>query len=1051
MLEKILKFFMGNREQKELNKVQPIVDEINEICKSLLEKSDEDIQNRVNEIRQEIRDYLQPYYQEITDLTATFHSEHSEKEKDSIGNQIDDAKQMLKKKTQQILDEKLPEVYAIVKDTCRRLIGHKYDVRGNIVEWNMIPFDVQLIGGIALHEGNIAEMATGEGKTLVATLPLFLNSLVGKGVHLITVNDYLAQRDSEWMSPIFKFHNITMGCIISDMDFGQRQQQYSQDITYGTNNEFGFDYLRDNMAVSASQLVQRDLHYAIIDEVDSVLVDEARTPLIISGPVAESKNFYNELKPQIVKLNSMQSLLVNRLLSEARVMINQDNADSNELGKTLLLIRRAAPRNKAFQKMMKESDLKKLVSDMEGFYLRDKKMHELDNELFYVIDEHHHSAELCEKGREELSRNYKDLFILDQLDDLHKEVEDDETLTDEEKFAKKEAITSIFLDKNEKLHDISQLLKSYALFEKEVDYVVIDNKVIIVDEFTGRLQPGRRYSDGLHQALEAKEGVTIEGATQTLATITLQNYFRMYHKIAGMTGTAVTEEGEFLEIYKLPVKSIPTNVNVSRIDHDDVIYLTKNEKYNAIINEIEYWYKQKKPVLVGTVSVDVSEILSRLLRRKNIPHNVLNAKYHQKEAEIIASAGYPGAVTIATNMAGRGTDIKLGESVVTQDIKNYLNLSKKITEEHPYGLPLDGLHVIGTERHESRRIDRQLRGRAGRQGDPGTSRFFLSLEDDLMRLFGSDKIAPMMMKFGLKEGEAITHPWMTKAVETAQKRVEGHNFEIRKQLIKYDEVMNQQREVIYTYRRNVLKGLDLKFEIEDMIRNTITLVVDNNIGDIKYSEDWPVGKILYWFRHNLNLINMTLDDFITERMDRDILIANLEEYVLNCYEAREKELSIDRLREIERRSLLEVVDDEWQDHLHEMDLLKDGIGLKAYGNKDPLIEYKKESYVLFETLISQIHENVTKKVFTTYIYTREEYEMMLRNEKLKHVQLNHAETSAFKHPAQPQQDQSEEQHKPRIQQRVVGLKVGQNDPCPCGSGKKFKKCCGKIESGLEEN
>ncbi|HPT71698.1 MAG TPA: preprotein translocase subunit SecA, partial [Candidatus Cloacimonadota bacterium] len=798
MFEKVLRTLFGDPAAKELKKLQPYLDEILEIYPSLEAFSDDEIRERINVIRGEIQEKVRSIFAEIDKLAEAYQRETDEREQTLIGNEMDALKKKAKVQVQDILDDYLPEVYAIIKDTCRRLVGSTYLVRGHEVTWDMVPFDVQLIGGIALHKGMITEMATGEGKTLVATMPLFLNALTGRNVHLVTVNDYLAQRDSEWMSPIFAFHGVTIGVIITRMDFDERQQAYSCDVTYGMNSEFGFDYLRDNMAVSPEQVVQRGFYYAIVDEVDSILIDEARTPLIISGPVAQDKNYYDELRTPIVQLVGSQNTLVNRLLSEVRQALNSEKPDYDIISKNLLLVQRAAPKNKAFLKMMSEGDLKKIVNDTEGIYLRDKKLHELDNELFYVIDEKANSADLAEKGRDVLSRSESDLFVLESLDDSLKEVDEDTSLSADQKTKKKESVTSHFLDKTEKLHNISQLLKAYSLFEKDVDYVINDNQVVIVDEFTGRMMPGRRFSDGLHQALEAKENVRIEGATQTFATITLQNYFRMFDKLAGMTGTAITEESEFMEIYKLPVLPIPTNRPVSRHDHEDVIYLTKNEKYNAIIDEIDYWYNMKKPVLVGTVSVEVSETLSRLLRRKKIDHNILNAKNHEREAEIIMDAGRAGAVTIATNMAGRGTDIKLGETVVTEDKEFYLDDPWKVTETFQYGKPLDGLHVIGSERHESRRIDRQLRGRAGRQGDPGTSRFYLSLEDDLMRLFGSDRIAPMLMKFGVKEGEAITHPWMTGAVEKAQRRVEEHNFEIRKQLIKYDEVMNQQREVIYT-------------------------------------------------------------------------------------------------------------------------------------------------------------------------------------------------------------------------------------------------------------
>jgi preprotein translocase subunit SecA len=668
-------------------------------------------------------------------------------------------------------------------------------------------------------------------------------------------------------------------------------------------------------------------------------------------------------------------------------------------------------------------------------------MHELDAELFYAVEERQNSVDLSDKGNNFVAGNDPDLFIMDELDDVLNAIDADETLSNSEKVQRKDEVTSKFLDKNEKLHNIKQLLKSYTLFEKEVDYVVVDNKVNIVDEFTGRMMPGRRFSDGLHQALEAKEHVKIEEATQTYATITLQNYFRMYDKLAGMTGTAVTEEAEFQEIYNLSVVEIPTNLPISRIDHDDVIYISKNEKYKAIISEIQYWHQRQKPVLVGTVTVEVSETLSRLLRRAKIKHNVLNAKYHEQEAEIIKNAGEPGAVTIATNMAGRGTDIKLGQGVITQAKQTYLELSKKTSEDNPFGFPVDGLHVIGTERHESRRIDRQLRGRAGRQGDPGTSRFYLSLEDDLMRLFAPGRLAPMMTKLGLKEGDAIIHPWMTSAVGKAQKKVESYNFEIRKQLIKYDEVMNQQREVIYNYRRNVLKGYDLSAEISDMIDDTIEDMILEIVGDERYPENWDYAAICQWLKSNINVL-VEPQQIETDHPKPDTLILNVQELVQEAYQRRETELSAEQMREIERRVLMSVVDELWRDHLHEMDLLKEGIGLRAYAQKDPLIEYKKESFILFNQLIFDINKQVTRRVFTTYIISPENME-----EFLKMAQQKHGETSAFAQARQqPQVPTSTNQAEaaPKIQPRRVEEKVGRNDPCPCGSGKKYKKCCGKL-------
>jgi len=1050
MLEKLLRKIFGDKSTRDLNLYSPQVEAINLIFEGLHQYDDDQLRERVADIRGEIAEKLRDLRETLDDLERRFREEAEESERNRIDNRIDETRKQLKALTKSTLDDYLPEVFALVKETCRRLADQEFEVRGHMLKWNMVPFDVQLIGGMALHDGKIAEMATGEGKTLVATLPLFLNALVGRGVHLVTVNDYLASRDAEWMSPVFNFHGMKVGCITTGMSFEERKEAYLCDVTYGMNSEFGFDYLRDNMAVSPQQLVQRDFYYAIVDEVDSILIDEARTPLIISGPIAQDKNFYPELRPQINQLVQSQNSMVQRVLSEIREDIREDNpaADMDRLATNLLIVQRAAPRNKAFAKLMQESWLKKLVNDMEGIYLRDKRMHELDEKLFYVVEERQNSVDLCEKGRELLSRHEKNLFVVESLDDVLNRVDEDESLSEADRIKRKTLETNRFMDKSEKLHNINQLLKAYTLFENDKEYVVIDNKVIIVDEFTGRQMPGRRFSDGLHQALEAKENVTIEAGTQTFATITLQNYFRMFERLSGMTGTAVTEEAEFIEIYNLPVMTIPTNVPVTRVDHEDVIYMTKNEKYQALMDEIIYWHELQKPVLVGTVSVEVSETISRLLRRRNIPHSVLNARQHQREAEIITSAGKPGSVTIATNMAGRGTDIKLGPGVVTQSTENYRGIDSAVTDGFPYGQPLDGLHVIGSERHESRRIDRQLRGRAGRQGDPGTSRFYLSLEDDLMRLFGGDRIAPMMMKMGIKPGDAIRHPWMTKTVERAQKRVEEHNFEIRKNLIKYDEVMNQQREVIYSYRRSVLKGFSLKREVQEMVAEAVLRVVDEHTSASSYSEDWDLQRLCVWFRNNLN-VAIDPDELQSDHLTRSMLEDILRELVMQAYEKKEAQVGEEMMRDIERRSVLEVVDDEWRDHLHEMDLLKESVHLRSYAQKDPLVEYKRESYELFENLISRIQDNVTKKVFTTYILSQEQMESMLNKAKTQHEDM-----SAFiqDQTLQVSQNASEppqfsgpyggEAAKPRPVH--VAPKVGRNDPCPCGSGKKYKNCCGRF-------
>ncbi|MCL1827743.1 MAG: preprotein translocase subunit SecA, partial [Candidatus Cloacimonetes bacterium] len=890
MFQKILNFFFKDPYAKEIQKIEPIVEAINREFAEFATKTDDELRQIISDIKAQVQAKITPCEQELESLMKKYQEEVDEGERDKVGTSIDRQKELLKETTTMVLDENLITVFAVVKDTCRRLYekNHKYQVRGHEMQWDMIPFDVQLLGGIVLHQGNIAEMATGEGKTLVATLPLFLNSLTGRGVHIITVNDYLAQRDAEWMNPIFQFHDISVGVIINAMKQGDKQNAYKSDITYGTNSEFGFDYLRDNGEVFYSDLVQRGHYFAIIDEVDSILIDEARTPLIISGPVAESKNFYKELMPQVNNLFREQNVLVEAHLNTIRTLSKKENITADEaedLSMALVLTKRSAPKNKVFAKMMQDPGLKKMTQDYEGILLRDKKMHEADNQLFFVVEEAHKSANLCEKGQALLQQRYPNLFIVEELDEMIRQV-NEEDISESEKVAKKEKLSADFYDKSEILHDISQLLKAYALFEKNVDYVINDNKIVIVDPFTGRMMPDRRYSDGLHQALEAKERLTIQAASQTYATITLQNYFKMYEKLAGMTGTAVTEEDEFLEIYKLPVRVIPPNEQRTRVDHEDVIFRTKNDKYAAVIKEIEYWHNLKKPVLVGTISVESSELLSRLLG-KRIPHNVLNAKYHEKEAEMVAMAGMPGAVTIATNMAGRGTDIKLAAGVITKNKDEYKDLNKDLTDEFPFGLPLDGLHIIGTERHESRRIDSQLRGRAGRQGDPGTSRFFLSLEDDLLRLFGGDRIAGIMGKLNFDEeqqskgsrklsmtGKDIKSSLMTMSIEKAQKRVENYHFEARKDLIKYDEVMNMQREVIYTYRRNVLKGYEIKNDILDMISGRIGNLVEEYIGDTQYIEDHAVDSLIKRLETDL-AIRIIMPEIHSDRLNKVILKTSL--------------------------------------------------------------------------------------------------------------------------------------------------------------------------------
>ncbi|RKX67978.1 preprotein translocase subunit SecA [candidate division TA06 bacterium] len=844
-------------------------------------------------------------------------------------------------KNGETLDDLMVEAFAVVKDTCRRLVGRKWTVMGHEMEWNMIPFDVQLIGAIVLHEGKIAEMATGEGKTLVATMPLYLNALSGKGAHLVTVNDYLAQRDSEWMGEIYKFLGLTVGVIKAGMNPEERKEMYMRDITYGTNNEFGFDYLRDNMVIEPEQKVQRGFNYAIVDEVDSVLIDEARTPLIISGPVEASLQQYKELKPLVSRIVKLQNRYVNELITGA--MKDLEAGNEREAAGKLLLAQRGAPKNKRLIRLYREKGVKVLVENLENELIRDKSLPQFDEQLYYVIDEKGNTVSITDKGREEMSKNNPSFFTVPDLSEEFQKIDSDERLSSREKAVSKDAIQREYAEKNEKIHNIHQLLKAYSLFERDSEYIVKDGKVIIVDEFTGRVMPGRRFSEGIHEAIEAKEGVKIEQETQTLATITLQNFFRMYDKLAGMTGTAETEAAEFWEIYKLDVIVVPTNRPVIREDFPDMIYRTKIEKYRAIIEEIKRQHEKGRPILVGTITVEVSEQLSRMLKRAGISHSVLNAKYHQKEAEIISHAGEKGNVTISTNMAGRGTDIKLGEGVKE----------------------LGGLHVIGTERHESRRIDRQLRGRSGRQGDPGSSVFFISLEDNLMRLFASDRIASAMDRIGVKENEAITHPLITRAIENAQKRVEQYNFDIRKRLIDYDDVMNKQREAIYAMRDEVLYNKNPDEFILGKIENVINDIIEKYTANGKYPEDWDWDNLI------INYINDFLDDpQIAEKEKAEFTKERLFDYL---FDRAKKNLELKReefgelYEKVMKFVVLQTIDSRWRDHLYELDALKEGIGLRGYAQRDPLVEYKKESYMMFENMIINMDEEIVAKMFRVQI------------------------------------------------------------------------------------
>jgi preprotein translocase subunit SecA len=1016
MLE-ILKKIFGDKHTKDTKLLWPIVEEIKEEYEKVKDLTEDELKAKTLEFKGKIQDYTSELRLTIEEIKERLKSDE-DFDRQPLYDELSEKEDALNDQYEEILDQLLPEAFAVIKATCKKLVGKSWMVAGNKITWDMVPYDVQLMGGIVLHQGKIAEMATGEGKTLVATLPLYLNALTGRGVHLITVNDYLALRDSEWMGEIYKFHGLSVGVILNTMNPDNRKKEYECDITYGTNNEFGFDYLRDNMSVEKQQQVQRKYNYSIVDEVDSVLIDEARTPLIISGAVDIDDQKFDEMKPKVERIVRLQSSFVAKLVADAENLLN-DDPNSNEAGIYLFRAYRGLPKSNKLTKVLSEPSCKKLMNSTEMEFLREKakNMHVIDEELYFVIDEKNNTIDLTEKGREELARGSgieKDFFILPDLGTEISKFENDETLSEPEKVRKKDSLYQHYSVASERIHTIHQLLKAYTLFEKDVEYVITEEgKIAIVDEFTGRVLPGRRYSDGLHQAIEAKENVHVEKDTQTLATITLQNYFRMYNKLAGMTGTAETEEGEFFEIYKLEVVVVPTNQPCVRVDDDDAIYKTRREKLNAVIDQIEELRKQGRPVLVGTTSVEVSETISRMLKRKAIPHNVLNAKQHQREAEIIQHAGEVSAVTIATNMAGRGTDIKLGAGVVDRG----------------------GLFILGTERHESRRIDRQLRGRSGRQGDPGTTKFFLSLEDDLMRLFGSDRIASVMERMGIKEGEVIQHPLITRSVERAQKKVEENNFSIRKRLLEYDDTMNQQREVIYTRRQRALEGDRLKGEIFDMLDEFITDLVG------KYYDDVMVDALKEdLLLHLLVDVNITPEEF--EELGQDGLKDKILNAAKDFYNKKEEMISSDLMARLERYSVLSVIDHKWKEHLREMDDLKEGIGLRAYGQKDPLIEYKGEAFKLFVSLLEQIRNEVVSFAFKFFPQAPDEIQTK-RRQPAKRILVSKQDTTNIGLSGHRSPEDGEPQQAGKLQPVQVEDKVGRNDPCPCGSGKKYKNCHGK--------
>ena len=1091
--EFISKIF-GNKASRDMKEIQPWVEKVKAVYPEISKLSNDELRAKTQELKQIIKNSAVEENKKIEELKATIEDTELEK-REAIFSQIDKLEKEVLDKYEKALNEVLPTAFAIVKDTARRLSendeivvtatdfdrqlagegkdfvsidGDKaiwknhWTAGGNDMKWNMVHYDVQLFGGVVLHQGKIAEMATGEGKTLVATLPVFLNALTGNGVHVVTVNDYLAKRDSEWMGPLYMFHGLSVDCIDKHQpNSDARRKAYMADITFGTNNEFGFDYLRDNMAGSPKDLVQRKHNYAIVDEVDSVLIDDARTPLIISGPVPKGdEQLFEVLRPLVERLVEAQRKLATQFLADAKRLIYSDKKEDVEAG-FLALYRshKALPKNKPLIKFLSEPGIKAGMLKTEEIYMEqnNKRMPEAVEPLYFVIDEKLKSVDLTDKGVDLITGNSQDptLFVLPDIAGQLSALENETGLTDEEKLAKKDELLTNYAIKSERVHTINQLLKAYTMFEKDTDYVVMDGQVKIVDEQTGRIMDGRRWSDGLHQAVEAKEGVKVEAATQTFATITLQNYFRMYHKLSGMTGTAETEAGEFWDIYKLDVVVIPTNRPIARIDMNDRVYKTKREKYKAVIEEIGKMVNAGRPVLVGTTSVEISEMLSKMLTLRKIEHNVLNAKLHQKEAEIVAKAGQGKTVTIATNMAGRGTDIKLSAEVKAAG----------------------GLAIIGTERHESRRVDRQLRGRAGRQGDPGSSVFFVSLEDDLMRLFASDRLAHWMDKMGFKEGEMIEHSMISKSIERAQKKVEENNFGIRKRLLEYDDVMNKQRTVVYTKRRHALMGERIGMDIVDMIWDRCANAVEQpTYNDCKMevlqtlAMEVPFTEEEFNDKRKEDLAEKTFQEAMalfkrkTERMAQianpvikqvyeaqghmyeNIMIPitdgrrmyNISVNLKEAYETESKAI----VKAFEKAILLHTIDDAWKENLRELDDLKHSVQNASYEQKDPLLIFKLESVTLFDNMVSKINNETISVLMRGQIPVQEPEEVREAPVEEKPRQQYREEKQDLTDPAQQaaaNRDTREAKTEPYRAEKTVG----RNDPCPCGSGLKYKNCCGK--------
>ena len=1089
----LLKKLFGNKSQRDLKEIEPYIQKIKAISPELEKLSNDELRHRIDVVKQHIQDSVADDRKRIAELKEHVETLDYDK-RESTWEEIDKIEKEILKKIEDVLDESLPEVFAVMKETARRfsqnetvevtandfdrslavdhdfihiegdkaIYANHWMAGGNEVVWDMVHYDVQLIGGVVLHKGKIAEMATGEGKTLVATLPVFLNALSGNGVHVVTVNDYLSKRDSEWMGPLYMFHGLSVDCIDKhEPNSEARRNAYNADITFGTNNEFGFDYLRDNMASSPLDLVQRMHNYAIVDEVDSVLIDDARTPLIISGPTPKGDDqMFEQFQPKVEELVKMQRNLVTKLLAEAKIKIASDDKKIREEGAVLLYrCFKGLPKNGALIKYLSEPGIKPLLLETEAIYMADnnRRMPEITDDLYFVIDEKNNGIDMTDKGLDVMTGKSDDpnFFVLPNISELLSDLEN-QGLSPEEKQAKKDGILQDYAIKAERVHTVNQLLKAYTLFELNDQYVVIDNKVKIVDEQTGRIMEGRRYSDGLHQAIEAKEHVKVEAATQTFATITLQNYFRMYHKLAGMTGTAETEAGEFWDIYKLDVVTIPTNKPVARIDMNDRVYKTKRAKYNAVIEEIVKMVEAGRPVLVGTTSVEISELLSRMLTLRKIKHNVLNAKLHQREAEIVAQAGQTGTVTIATNMAGRGTDIKL-----SKDVKD-----------------AGGLAIIGTERHESRRVDRQLRGRAGRQGDPGSSVFFVSLEDDLMRLFASEKIAGLMDKLGFKEGEVLEHSMLSKSVERAQKKVEENNFGIRKRLLEYDDVMNKQRTVVYTKRRHALMGERIGMDIVDMIWERCYNAVQQPTYDDAKMEilqvlamEAPFTEEDFRSKKKDDLAEQTFQEAMalfkrkTERMAQianpvikqvyeaqghmyeNIMIPitdgkrmyNISVNLKAAYESESKEI----VKSFEKAILLHTIDDAWKENLRELDELKHSVQNASYEQKDPLLIFKLESVNLFDNMVNKINNNTISVLMRGQIPVQEPEQVReAAPEPQAPRQQYREEKQDLTDPDQREaagRDTREQKQEPYRAEKTVG----RNDPCPCGSGLKYKNCHGK--------